>query len=136
MAAAATGPDPEALAWLRQDPPPFGVSILKETRPVAEGIQFVETLYALGAVRVTVPGWAIFQHGAGWMNAGRSTTIRHSGGLVTRGFEVELPEGGPDREALIWFIASYCPERHWGPGVPAAALRSRVGCKKAVLAWV
>ena len=132
MAAAATGPDPEALAWLRQDPPPFGVSILKETRPVAEGIQFVETLYALGAVRVTVPCWAVFQHRAGWLPSGG----RHSGGLVTRGFEVELPEGGPDREALIWFIASYCPERHWGPGVPAAALRSRVGCKKAVLAWV
>jgi hypothetical protein len=132
MAAAATGPDPEALAWLRQDPPPFGVSILKETRPLAEGIQFVETLYALGALRVTIPSWAIFQQRAGWLPTGG----RHPGGLVTRGFEVELPEGGPDREALIWFIASYCPERHWGPGVPLAALRSRVGCKKAVLAWV
>jgi hypothetical protein len=132
MAAAATGSDPEALAWLRQDPPPFGITILKETRPVAEGIQFVETLYDLGAVRVTVPSWAIFQQRPGWLPNG----VRHSGGPVTRGFEVELPEGGPDREALIWFIASYCPERHWGPGVPAAALRSRVGCKKAVLAWV
>jgi hypothetical protein len=55
--------------------------------------------------RVTVPGWAVFLHPAGWSNSGR-----HSGGLVTRGFEVELPEGGPDREALIWFIASEGPE--------------------------
>jgi hypothetical protein len=132
MAGAPSAPDPEALAWLRQDPPPFGVSILKETRPVAEAIQFVETLYALGALRVTVPGWAIFRHPAGWLPSGG----RHSGGLVTRGLEVELPEGGPDREALIWFIASYCPERNWGPGVPLAAFRSRVGCKTAVMAWV
>ena len=132
MATAASGPDPEALAWLRQNPPPFGVAFLKDTLPLAEGVQLVETLYALGAVRVTVPSWAIFQHRAGWLPSGG----RHSGGLVTRGFEVELPDSGPDREALIWFIASYCPERHWGPGVPLAALRSRVGCKKAVMAWV
>jgi hypothetical protein len=131
MATAASGPDPEALAWLRQDPPPFGVSICKETRPVADGVQLVETLYALGALRVTVPGWAVFLQRAGWSNSGR-----HSGGLVTKGFEVELPEGGPDREALIWFIASYCPERNWWPGVPLAVLRSRVGCKTAVMAWV
>jgi hypothetical protein len=132
MATAASGPDPEALAWLRQNPPPFGVAFLDGTLLLAEGVQLVETLYALGAVRVTVPSWAIFQHRAGWLPSGG----RHSGGLVTRGFEVELPDSGPDREALIWFIASYCPERHWGPGVPPAALRSRVGCKKAVLAWV
>lgn len=138
MAMAASGPDPEALAWLRQSPPPFGVSIRKEMRPIAQGIQLVETLYALGARRVTVPSWAVFLHPAGWLNAGRSTTSRHSGGLVTRGFEVELPEGGPDREALIWFIATECPEpsRWWGPGMPLAAFRSRVGCKTAVLAWV
>src|SRR6516165_3389629 len=113
MATAASGPDPEALAWLRQNPPPFGVSIRKETRPIAEGIQLVETLYALGAVRVSVPSWAVFRQRAGWLPSGR-----HSGGLITHGFEVELPEGGPDREALIWFIATECPEPRWGPGVP------------------
>jgi hypothetical protein len=129
MATVASGPDPEALAWFRQNPPPFGVSIRKDTRPVAEGVQLVETLYALG---VTVPSWAIFLHPAGWLPSGG----RHSGGLVTRGFEVELPGGGPDREALIWFIASECPEPRWGPGVPLAAFRSRVGCKTALLAWV
>lgn len=141
MTTAASGPDPEALAWLRQSPPPFGVSIRKETRPVAEGIQLVETLYALGALRVTVPSWAVFLQRAGWLPSGRHSVGRHSGGrhsggLVTRGFEVELPEGGPDREALIWFIATECPEPRWGPGVPLAAFRSRVGCQKALLAWV
>jgi hypothetical protein len=90
MATAASGPDPEALAWLRQSPPPFGVSIRKEARPVAEGVQLVETLYALGAPRVTVPSWAVFLHPAGWLPSGG----RHSGGLVTRGLEVELPEAG------------------------------------------
>ena len=132
MAAAASGPDPEALAWLGQNPPPFGVAFLHGTLPLAEGVHLVETLYALGAVRVTIPSWAIVQQRAGWLPTG----VRHSGGLVTRGFEVELPEGGPDREALIWFIASECPEPRWGPAVPLAAFRSRVGCKNALLAWV
>src|SRR5262249_3213606 len=100
---------------------------------VAEGVQLVETLYALGALRVTVPAWAVFLQPPGWSPSGR-----HSGGLVTRGFEVELPEGGPDREALIWFIATECPELplRWGPSVPLQVFRSRVGCKTAVLAWV
>jgi hypothetical protein len=138
MASAASGPDPEALAWLRQSPPPFGVSLHKEVRPVAEGVQLVETLYALGAVRVTVPAWAIRLARPGWMPIGRQQVGRHQGGLITCGFEVELPEGGPDREALIWFIATESPQLplRWGPGVPLQVFRSRVGCKTAVLAWV
>jgi hypothetical protein len=130
MATPTTGPDPEALAWLSQTPPPVGVFLHKELRPVAEGVRLVETLYALGAVRVTVPAWAVKQVLPARWPGGRP------GGSATCGFEVTLPDAGPDREALIWFIASECGEPRWGPGVPLDVLRAHVGCKTVELAWV
>jgi hypothetical protein len=126
------GPDPEALAWLSKTLPPVGVVIHKELRPLKEGIQLVETLYALGAIRVTVPAWAIKPVPAGWWPRGQ----QRPAGLTTCGFEVTLPESGPDREALIWFIANECSRPAWGPLVPLDAYRAPVGCKTAMLAWV
>jgi hypothetical protein len=126
MASAPAAPDPEALDWLRQDPPPAGVWIHKALEPVDVAIRLVETLYALGARRVTVPGWAVsvYQHG------------QRAGELTACGFEVSLPEAGPEREALIWSCATECGRPTWGPLVPLEVFRSRVGCKTVELAWV
>src|SRR5437899_567808 len=87
----------EALAWFQQTPPPLGLDLHKELRPVEEAIRYVRGLYALGACRVSIPTWAI---------ACQRPTSWRPGGVWARGLEVTLPASGPEREALIWFCAT------------------------------
>src|SRR5262245_1362983 len=110
----------EALAWLRQQPPPLGLWMHGSLASVEEAIALVETLHALGALRVTVPAGLV---------------IEASEGLTTCGFVVTLPEDGPDREALIWFCANETGRPAWGPDVPLETFRDRVGCRTVELAW-
>jgi hypothetical protein len=97
-----------------------------ERQPVEVAVRLAETLYALGARRVVVPASLVVP----------CEEVPESNGEATRGFEVWLPESGPDREALIWFIGGESGQPFWGPGTPVDALRSRVGCQKAEMAWV
>jgi hypothetical protein len=84
MATTPTQEEPEALEWLRQIPPPFGVCIHKALEPVTVGIKLVETLYALGARRVTVPGWAVSTYPA---------TARHGGRVDRERLRGDTAEG-------------------------------------------
>ena len=88
---------PEALGWLRQDPPPLYFVWNKCGEKVAWAISFVEELYALGSPRVVIPRWSIKQ---------APTMLWRPGGLEARAFGVYLPKTGPEREALIWFCAA------------------------------
>ena len=88
---------PEALGWLRQDPPPLCFVWNKCGEKVAWAISFVEGLYALGSPRVVIPRWSIKEVAARpW----------RPGGLEACAFGVYLPKTGPEREALIWFCAA------------------------------
>jgi hypothetical protein len=97
-----------------------------ELQEVETGLRLVETLYALGARRVIVPAGLV----VAWEG------VPGSNGLATCGFEVFLPESGPEQEALIWFIASESGRPFWGPDKPLAMFRSRAGCKTAEMAWM
>jgi hypothetical protein len=125
MGRARPEPDREALAWFRQVPPPAGLWMHGELQPVEVASRLAETLYALGARRVTVPAGLVIP----------CEDEPGSNGQAACGFEVRLPESGPEREALIWFIASESGQPIWGADVPLDTLRARVGCQTAELAW-
>jgi hypothetical protein len=118
--------DMEALAWFQRDPPPLGLDVHKERRPVAEAIRYIRGLYALGAVLVTVPAWAM---------ATQQATAWRKGGEWARGLEVTLPESGPEREALIWYCAGELKPTFQDPDMAAEHVRSLVGSRKVVLCW-
>jgi hypothetical protein len=126
MGRSRSDPDREALTWLRQVPPPAGLWMHRELHPVEVAVRLAETLYALGAEKVVVPAGLVIP----------CDEVAGSNGWAACGFEVWLPQSGPDREALIWFIATESGRPTWGPDVPPEALRSRVGCRTVELAWV
>ncbi len=125
MARARPDADREALTWLRQVPPPAGIWMHGGLQTVEVAVRLAETLYALGARRVVVPPGMVVP----------CNEEPGSNGQATCGFEVWLPDSGPEREALIWLIATEAGRPTWGPDVPLEVWRSRVGCQVAELAW-
>jgi len=125
MGRARKGPDTEGQEWFRQEPPPAGLWIDGGLQTVETALRLVETLYALGARKVVVPPGLVVA----------CEDVPGSNGLAACGFDVTLPDSGPEREALIWFIAGESGRPAWGPDVPLEVFRSRVGCRVAELAW-
>jgi hypothetical protein len=97
---------PEAVEWLLANPNPHGFASEHFGR-IQEAVAFVRRLYALGAERVEIDRRTIREEPARpW----------RPGGPYANCLLVVLPATGPEREALIWFLAVENSNRALGPG--------------------
>jgi hypothetical protein len=95
MQPASTLNGPEAVGWLLANPNPHGFASARFPR-TQDALAFVRRLYALGAERVEIDPRTI-----------KSEPVRpwRPGGPYASCLLVTLSPGGPEREALIWFLA-------------------------------
>jgi excisionase family DNA binding protein len=124
-----TAPVPEgveALQWLRSNTNAESFPLCRfaaSDGSTREAVRFVERLYALGALRVVVPSWAVDPDGGPFADQHWARA---------RGLAVVLPAAGPRREALLWLCA-----REMARGEASAWCEPEqiVGCRVLEVAW-